>query len=169
MRHTLQTLAVGAALILGALTILQLCGCETWGDYPGCYHTEHDACLWAPIPLEVEPIGDVPRLEEAADFWSCVNVGANGIATVEVGMVPGGDWGVAHIEADRITGEIWSCDIVVSWDIAYDHDTVERVIVHELGHCRGLDDDPGVESIMASPPGWILRSEDAAHACTGAP
>ncbi len=144
--------------VIPLVLLLLLCACdETPGEYPSMIYTSEGAVLRLPQPAMVS--GDVPRLEEAVAFWPCMHLG-DGLITAEVNFVPDGDWGQAHITANKHTGRIAACHIVVSSDIAYDHDTVEAVLVHELGHCAGLADDPGVESIMASPPGWLLRSED---------
>jgi len=160
-----------AAALAGALALLcawALLSCsETPGDYPSFIETETGAELWIPQPLAVEAVDPeiAAALEEAAEFWPCVEVGP-GRGTALFGYVPSPNWpeedrwGMAAIRADTETGEIWQCSIIVASEIQYSYDTVVDVLIHEIGHCLGLADDPGVESIMASPPGWILRSED---------
>lgn len=127
------------------------------GEYPSYLETDNGDPLWLMTPAGVE--GDAPRLQDAVAFWPCLHQGAGPIH-VEVGYLPDPMMGYSSVLWDRDTGEIVSCDVIVSVDIAYHHDTVEAVLIHELGHCLGLADDPGHESIMASPPGWILRPED---------
>lgn len=58
---------------------------------------------------------------------------------------------------DPDTLEVVRCQIVLNVDLAYDEPTMELAVAHGVGHCLGLDDDPGpprtvdLRSIMAKP------------------
>jgi hypothetical protein len=79
---------------------------------------------------------------------------------VTVGYVPG-DYednvaGLAEVEF-AADGSITSCLVTLSSDIAYHRPTLLKDGEHELGHCVGLEDDPGppttvdLRSIMSDP------------------
>jgi len=73
----------------------------------------------------------------------------------------GGDYeapviGVSAIDFDS-EGTIVDCQVTLSYDLAYDRDTMVKGGEHELGHCVALEDDPGppvtvdLRSIMSDP------------------
>lgn len=87
-----------------------------------------------------------------------------GVILASVESIPGG--GVEWLDVDEENpngdalvldngeGAIVACDVRVDFEIAY-HEPTERVtLIHELGHCLGLADDPesiDLDSCMSSP------------------
>jgi len=71
------------------------------------------------------------------------------------------------VDFDR-TGCILECSIILSADIAYDRSTLRQALLHSMGHCLGLDDDPGppetvdLRSVMSKPldPLGVLTDHD---------
>jgi hypothetical protein len=134
--------------------------------------------------LADETVDDAAALPEALDRWHgwTSQDGIDRVAVVEAeatetprvlvsfGYVPAPDWGETFISGDvddpvgiayvdyAEDGEILGAEIVISSDVAYDHETVVDVLSHEIGHAVfGLADDPGppttveLRSILSSP------------------
>lgn len=87
-------------------------------------------------------------------------VDRNGFILVWVGALPDPDWdepgpgGVADLEWNE-SGEILRADVVIDAEHSYDADTFRARLLHELGHCLGLDHDEysiDLDSCMSSPP-----------------
>jgi predicted Zn-dependent protease len=121
--------------------------------------------------------GDTRVLPDAVDQWNTWAdmdgvertwfAIANGAISVEEGYVPVSEWnpeypdqgeaGIAAIEYAEESGCITDCRITLSSDIADHRPTLLQVLRHEMGHCLGLDDDPGIDitvdlrSVMGRP------------------
>jgi hypothetical protein len=67
------------------------------------------------------------------------------------------DVDLTAVEYSVYDGAMISCHIVLNVDLAYDLPTMEQGLRHALGHCFGLEDDPGIDvtvdlrSIMSNP------------------
>jgi hypothetical protein len=67
------------------------------------------------------------------------------------------DVDLAEIHYSTYDGAVISCHCILNVDLAYDYDTMEQGLRHCLGHCLGLEDDPGIDvtvdlrSIMSNP------------------
>jgi hypothetical protein len=97
------------------------------------------------------------------ELWLDAPEERHGVIMASVEAIPGGgtDW----IELDEPDpngkallldhdGEIVACDVLVDYEIAYHEETVFTTLIHELGHCLGLADDPrsiDLNSCMSSP------------------
>jgi hypothetical protein len=61
------------------------------------------------------------------------------------------------VDYELDTGNIVQCDVVLNSVFAYDGATMLQTLIHSLGHCLGLDDDPGppatvdLQSAMSKP------------------
>jgi len=108
---------------------------------------EIDADLFSELDL-----GPVENRYGAVLVWE----GFVGTPDWDEGLDFNDDGGIADLVWDEATGEIVYADIVVNSDIAYDADTVELVLVHEIGHaCFGLahdEDSMDLGSCMSNPP-----------------
>lgn len=64
---------------------------------------------------------------------------------------------VTTVHYDKATGAVQSCLVELNADLAYHEATMRQALRHGLGHCLGLDDDPGIDrtvdlrSIMSDP------------------
>ena len=136
------------------------------------------------MPATVSGDEDTAGLVIDACAWWADQLGADalvpsepGYVTVAIGLVPstgdpdadGEPMGHATIGYSA-WGSVLTCDVTISSDIAYDHDTALQVLRHEIGHCLGLADDPGppttvdLRSVMASPldPLGVVTDHDRA-------
>jgi hypothetical protein len=77
--------------------------------------------------------------------------------------------GLASVDYDKVTGEIWTSTVVINDQYVSDVETYVAAVKHELGHAVfGYEDDPdpGIDlnSIMRGTlnPGGVLTKSDAA-------
>jgi len=90
----------------------------------------------------------------------------NPIVTIDVNRL--GTVGKAQVTTDQLEGALLSCSIILDVDLAYSVRTMRLALRHELGHCLGLADDPGIDatvelrSVMGSPldPLGVLTARD---------
>ena len=117
--------------------------------------------------------GDTELLPEAVTWWNdqldfeaFEQVDHIADINVTIGYVPITDWnpeypdqgeaGLAEVTYDS-SGVINDCQVTLSSDVSYHRPTLLQVLKHELGHCLGLDDDPGppttvdLRSVMGVP------------------
>jgi hypothetical protein len=70
------------------------------------------------------------------------NTFKKGIAFLTQNQINSGYGGETTCKYDKKTGEIYYSEIVLNLEHSYDPDTLKKVIIHELGHALGLEDNP---------------------------
>ena len=113
-----------------------------WNDQVGLeVFTDYDPARPAETDVWVQE-GQLPE-ERNSDLWSSATT-RGGEAQVRTTTTEDFAW-------------IRRCQVTLNVDLAYDEDTMRTVLRHELGHCLGLADDPGIDvtvdlrSVMGAP------------------
>jgi hypothetical protein len=135
-----------------------------------------------PAAVGVDDTVDDPTLLPEALAWCNARLSQDAVlreatlgetprVIVSIGFVPAPDWGetfedMLNGSSDPVgityldyaeDGEVLGAEIVLSSDVAYDRDTLVKVLEHEIFHFLALSDDPGIDitvelrSIMSSP------------------